>query len=63
MLGGLCRAADRDLAKIWLGQPILAHRDVHGAHVAAEAIAGELQGDQELASAAFYAEAMAVAPN
>ena len=36
-----------------VGQPMLAHKAVHEAHVAAEVIAGELQGNKELASAAF----------
>ena len=38
-----------------VGQPMLAHKAVHEAHVAAEVIAGELQGNQKLASAAFNA--------
>jgi dihydrolipoamide dehydrogenase len=38
-----------------IGQPMLAHKAVHEAHVAAEVIAGEQQGDKELASAAFNA--------
>jgi dihydrolipoamide dehydrogenase len=38
-----------------VGQPMLAHKAVHEAHVAAEVIAGELQGNKELASAAFDA--------
>ena len=38
-----------------IGQPMLAHKAVHEAHVAAEVIAGELQGNQELAAAAFNA--------
>jgi dihydrolipoamide dehydrogenase len=38
-----------------VGQPMLAHKAVHEAHVAAEVIAGEQQGDKELASAAFNA--------
>jgi len=38
-----------------VGQPMLAHKAVHEAHVAAEVIAGELQGNWELASAAFNA--------
>jgi hypothetical protein len=38
-----------------LGQPMLAHKAVHEAHVAAEVIAGELQGNKELAAAAFNA--------
>ena len=38
-----------------IGQPMLAHKAVHEAHVAAEVIAGELQGNKELASAAFNA--------
>jgi dihydrolipoamide dehydrogenase len=32
-----------------MGQPMLAHKAVHGAHVASEVIAGELQGNKELA--------------
>jgi pyruvate/2-oxoglutarate dehydrogenase complex dihydrolipoamide dehydrogenase (E3) component len=31
-----------------VGQPMLAHKAVHEAHVAAEVIAGELQGNKEL---------------
>ncbi|MBB3176885.1 dihydrolipoyl dehydrogenase [Variovorax sp. Sphag1AA] len=38
-----------------IGQPMLAHKAVHEAHVAAEVIAGEQKGDHELASAAFNA--------
>ncbi|MBU6501973.1 MAG: dihydrolipoyl dehydrogenase [Burkholderiales bacterium] len=38
-----------------VGQPMLAHKAVHEAHVAAEVIAGELQGNKELASVAFNA--------
>jgi dihydrolipoamide dehydrogenase len=38
-----------------VGQPMLAHKAVHEAHVAAEVAAGELNGDKELASAAFNA--------
>ena len=38
-----------------IGQPMLAHKAVHEAHVAAEVIAGEQQGDKELAAAAFNA--------
>ncbi|NMM09230.1 MAG: dihydrolipoyl dehydrogenase [Polaromonas sp.] len=38
-----------------IGQPMLAHKAVHEAHVAAEVIAGELTGNKELASAAFNA--------
>ncbi len=38
-----------------VGQPMLAHKAVHEAHVAAEVIAGELQGNAELAAAAFNA--------
>jgi dihydrolipoamide dehydrogenase len=38
-----------------VGQPMLAHKAVHEAHVAAEVIAGELQSNKELASAAFNA--------
>jgi pyruvate/2-oxoglutarate dehydrogenase complex dihydrolipoamide dehydrogenase (E3) component len=34
---------------------MLAHKAVHEAHVAAEVIAGELQGNKELAAAAFNA--------
>ena len=43
-----------------VGQPMLAHKAVHEAHVAAEVIAGELQGNKVLASAAFNAR---VIPN
>ena len=38
-----------------VGQPMLAQKAVHEAHVAPEVIAGELQGNKELASAAFIA--------
>jgi len=38
-----------------VGQPMLAHKAVHEAHVAAEVIAGELKGDKDLAAAAFNA--------
>ncbi|QLQ01438.1 MAG: dihydrolipoyl dehydrogenase [Burkholderiaceae bacterium] len=38
-----------------VGQPMLAHKAVHEAHVAAEVIAGELLGDKALAAAAFDA--------
>ena len=38
-----------------VGQPMLAHKAVHEAHVAAEVIAGELQGNVDLAAAAFNA--------
>ena len=38
-----------------VGQPMLAHKAVHEAHVAAEVIAGELQSNHEWASAAFNA--------
>ncbi len=38
-----------------VGQPMLAHKAVHEAHVAAEVIAGEQLGDKALASAAFNA--------
>jgi dihydrolipoamide dehydrogenase len=38
-----------------VGQPMLAHKAVHEAHVAAEVIAGELQGNKELANSAFNA--------
>ena len=38
-----------------VGQPMLAHKAVHEAHVAAEVAAGEMNGDKELASAAFNA--------
>lgn len=34
-------------------QPMLAHKAVHKVHVAAEVIAGELQGNTELAAAGF----------
>jgi len=38
-----------------VGQPMLAHKAVHEAHVAAEVIAGELKGDEALARVAFNA--------
>jgi dihydrolipoamide dehydrogenase len=38
-----------------VGQPMLAHKAVHEAHVAAEVAVGEQQGDKALASAAFNA--------
>ncbi|SEK06551.1 MULTISPECIES: dihydrolipoyl dehydrogenase [unclassified Variovorax] len=38
-----------------VGQPMLAHKAVHEAHVAAEVIAGEQKGDKELSTAAFNA--------
>ena len=38
-----------------VGQPMLAHKAVHEAHVAAEVIAGELLGDSLLAKSAFNA--------
>ncbi|MBL8328316.1 MAG: dihydrolipoyl dehydrogenase [Rubrivivax sp.] len=38
-----------------VGQPMLAHKAVHEAHVAAEVISGELKGDADLARAAFNA--------
>jgi len=38
-----------------VGQPMLAHKAVHEAHVAAEVIAGELQGHKELSASAFNA--------
>jgi dihydrolipoamide dehydrogenase len=38
-----------------VGQPMLAHKAVHEAHVAAEVIAGTLKGDKDLAAAAFNA--------
>jgi len=38
-----------------VGQPMLAHKAVHEAHVAAEVIAGELQDNKELAASAFNA--------
>ena len=38
-----------------VGQPMLAHKAVHEAHVAAEVCAGELLGDEKLARAAFDA--------
>ncbi len=37
------------------GQPMLAHKAVHEGHVAAEVLAGELQGNKELAASAFNA--------
>ncbi|GAA4356878.1 dihydrolipoyl dehydrogenase [Variovorax defluvii] len=36
-----------------VGQPMLAHKAVHEAHVAAEVIAGDIHGNKELSSAAF----------
>ena len=42
-----------------VGQPMLAHKAVHEAHVAAEVIAGELQGNKELAAEAFSARVIA----
>ncbi len=42
-----------------VGQPMLAHKAVHEAHVAVEVIAGELQGNKELAAAALNARAIA----
>ena len=41
-----------------VGQPVLPHKAVHEAHVAAEVIACELQGNWKLASAAFNARAI-----
>jgi dihydrolipoamide dehydrogenase len=38
-----------------VGQPMLAHKAVHEAHVAAEVVAGELLGDDKLARAQFDA--------
>ena len=38
-----------------VGQPMLAHKAVHETHVEAEVIAGELQGNKELAASAFNA--------
>jgi dihydrolipoamide dehydrogenase len=38
-----------------VGQPMLAHKAVHEAHVAAEVAVGELQGDADLARARFDA--------
>ena len=38
-----------------VGQPMLAHKAVHEAHVAAQVVAGELQGHAQLASSAFDA--------
>ena len=38
-----------------VGQPMLAHKAVHEAHVAAEVIAGELLGDAQLSQSAFDA--------
>ena len=45
-----------------VGQPMLAHKAVHEAHVAAEVIAGELQGNKELASAAFNPRVIPASP-
>jgi dihydrolipoamide dehydrogenase len=38
-----------------VGQPMLAHKAVHEAHVAAEVAVGEIKGDTELSKAAFDA--------
>jgi dihydrolipoamide dehydrogenase len=38
-----------------VGQPMLAHKAVHEGHVAAEVIAGELQGNEKLARTSFDA--------
>lgn len=38
-----------------VGQPMLAHKAVHEGHVAAEVIAGELNGDQSLSRSSFDA--------
>ncbi|MDO5654223.1 MAG: dihydrolipoyl dehydrogenase, partial [Brachymonas sp.] len=38
-----------------VGQPMLAHKAAHEAHVAAEVIAGECKGDEKLARTAFNA--------
>ncbi|MEJ5897158.1 dihydrolipoyl dehydrogenase [Aquabacterium sp. G14] len=38
-----------------VGQPMLAHKAVHEAHVAAEVVAGELLGDEKLAKTQFDA--------
>ena len=38
-----------------VGQPMLAHKAVHEAHVAAEVIAGEIKGDEKLAASVFDA--------
>ena len=38
-----------------VGQPMLAHKAVHEAHVAAEVIAGQLQGDDALSKSVFDA--------
>ncbi len=38
-----------------VGQPMLAHKAVHEAHIAAQVIAGELLGDAQLAKSAFDA--------
>ncbi len=38
-----------------VGQPMLAHKAVHEAHVAAEVIAGEIKGNKELAASSFNA--------
>ncbi len=43
-----------------VGQPMLAHKAVHEAHVAAEVIAGEQQGNKELAAAAFNARVIPI---
>ena len=38
-----------------VGQPMLAHKAVREAHVAAEVIASEIKGDADLAKVQFYA--------
>jgi dihydrolipoamide dehydrogenase len=45
-----------------VGQPMLAHKAVHEARMAAEVIAGELQGNKELAAAEFNARVIPSMP-
>ena len=42
-----------------VGQPMLAHKAVHEAHVAAEVIAGELQGNKDITNPSLMFEANA----
>ena len=45
-----------------VGQPMLAHKAVHEAHMAAEVTAGEMQGNKELGSAPFNARGFRALP-
>ena len=44
-----------------VGHPMLAHKAVHEAHVATKVIVGKLQGNKDLASAAFNARVIPAA--